>query len=332
MSIVKDFSHTFEMTLKEDLMQSPLVSIALCTYNGAVYLTQQLDTLVNQTYPNIEIIVVDDRSADDTYNILTIYAAKYPQFKIYQNEQNLGFVKNFECAVTLCNGELIALCDQDDLWHPEKIALQVANIGDSILIYHDSEFIQEDGSSMNKKMSDVVNFYRGDNPLTFLFFNCVSGHSIMMRRELLADALPLNKEHFHDWWLAYVAANIGKIDFIPQCLVQYRQHEKSDTNILGLERKADNYKFSSIHKLERITNWLAGCAAFPKNRTSKLINAFYKASAKRLKRGITFNLSRLMFKYRDAIFYIRKKSTLSKLNHIYKQIWGVGAKRLIDKN
>lgn len=313
-------------------MENPLVSIALCTYNGAAYLAQQLDSLVNQTYPNIEIVVVDDRSTDDTYAILKNYAAKYPPFKIHQNRQNLGFVKNFEHATTLCNGDLIALCDQDDLWHPEKIALQVANIKDSMLIYHDSEFIHQDGSSMNKKMSDVVNFYRGDDPLVFLFFNCVSGHAIMMKRELLDNALPLKKDHFHDWWLAYVATNIGKIDFISQCLVQYRQHDKSDTNILGLERKADNYKFSSVHKLERINNWLADCAAFTKNKEPQLINAFYKASAKRLNKAISFYLSRLMYKYRASIFYIRKKSTLSKFNHIYKQIWGVNAKKLIDKN
>src|ERR1700753_2011765 len=105
-------------------MDNPLVSIALCTYNGAVYLKEQLDSLIAQTYPNIEIVVVDDRSADDTWQLLTGYANTYPQFKIHQNAQNLGFVKNFEHAASLCSGELIALCDQDDIWHPEKIALQ----------------------------------------------------------------------------------------------------------------------------------------------------------------------------------------------------------------
>jgi glycosyltransferase involved in cell wall biosynthesis len=313
-------------------MEKSLVSIALCTYNGAAYLSQQLDTLVSQTYPNIEIIVVDDCSTDDTYTILNNYAGNYPQFKIYQNENNLGFVQNFERAVKLCTGQFIALCDQDDLWHPQKIELQVDHIKDSVLIYHDSEFIHQDGSSMGKKMSDVVNFYRGDDPLTFLLFNCVSGHAVLIKRELLNDALPLKKGYFHDWWLAYVATNIGKIDFIPQCLVQYRQHDKSDTNILGLERSIDNYKFSSVYKLEKTNAWLAACAAFQKNKNPQLIDQFYRASAKRLNHAVSFDFSRLIYKYRKSIFYIRKKGKLSRLNHIYKQIWGVNAKKLLDNN
>ena len=74
----------------------PLVSIALCTYNGAENLAQQLDTLVNQTYRNLEIVVVDDCSTDDTYAILQDYSSKDDRFRLYTNEANLGFLKNFE--------------------------------------------------------------------------------------------------------------------------------------------------------------------------------------------------------------------------------------------
>jgi glycosyltransferase involved in cell wall biosynthesis len=312
------------------MKQSPLVSIALCTFNGAEYLAEQLDTLVTQTYNAIEIIVVDDCSTDETYNILIAYASKYPQFKIYKNENNLGFAGNFERATTLCTGELIALCDQDDLWHPQKIELQVEALKDNIFVYHDSAFIHENGASMNKKMSDIVNLYRGDQPEVFLFFNCVSGHSILMRRELLVDALPLKRSYFHDWWLAYVATNIGKIDFIPQCLVQYRQHDKSDTNILRRGRKKDAYKFSSFQKIERIQTWLGYCAAFNKNKNPQLITQFYNAFAKRVNSYASFKLSVLLFKHRNAIFYIRKKSKLNMLNYIYSQIWGGKTKKLFS--
>jgi glycosyltransferase involved in cell wall biosynthesis len=309
-------------------MKKPLVSVALCTYNGAVYLAQQLDTLISQTYQNLEIVVVDDCSTDRTFAILTDYASRYPQFKIYQNEYNLGFVKNFERAAKLCSGELIALCDQDDIWHPEKIALQAGAIGDNIFIYHDSEFIHQDGSPMNKKVSDRMNLYSGNEPEVFLFFNCVSGHAILMKRELLNDALPLKKGYFHDWWLAYVATNIGSINFIPQCLVKYRQHDKSDTNILRQKRRNDKYKQSSVQKIIRIQQWLGHCAAFPKNRDSELIKEFYEAYSQRVNGYISFKLSVLLFKYRKTIFYIRKKSKLNRLNYIYSQIWGVKTKNL----
>lgn len=312
------------------MKEGTLVSIALCTYNGAEFLAAQLDTLVSQTYQNIEIVVVDDCSTDNTPAILKDYAARYQQFKVYQNERNLGFTGNFERAVTLCTGEFIALCDQDDLWHPQKIALQAAAIKDNVLIYHDSEFIHQDGALMNKKMSDLMNFYRGGEPEVFLFFNCVSGHSILMKKRLLNDALPLKKTFFHDWWLAYVATNTGTIDFIPQCLVQYRQHNKSDTNILRQRRASNNYKHSSVEKIERIHQWLGFCAAFPKNKHQAIIDEFYQAFTTRTNTYFSLKLSLLLFKHRKTIFYIRKKSKLNMLNYIYSQVWGLKTKKLLS--
>jgi len=310
--------------------QTPLVSIALCTYNGAKYLSEQLDTLVNQTYKAIEIIIVDDCSIDQTVDIVNSYAARYPQIKVFQNENNLGFTGNFEKAVKLCSGEYIALCDQDDLWDLKKIELQVRGIKDHIFIYHDSEFIHEDGSAMGKKVSDIMNLYRGGEPEVFLFFNCVSGHSILMKRELLADALPLKQSYFHDWWLAYVATNVGTIDFIPQCLVKYRQHDSSDTNILRRQRKQDKHKLSSIQKIERIEQWLAYCTDFPKNKNQKVIDQFYAAYKKRVGSYLSFQLSGLLFRYRKTVFFIRKKSKLNMLNYIYSQIWGVKTKKIFS--
>jgi glycosyltransferase involved in cell wall biosynthesis len=312
------------------MKNGPLVSIALCTYNGSRYLAQQLDTLVAQTYKNIEIVVVDDCSTDDTVAILKDYASKYPQFKIYQNEKNLGFTGNFEKAVKLCTGELIALCDQDDLWHPQKIELQVEALKDNVFVYHDSEFINDDGTTMNKKMSDLMNLYRGDQPTAFLFFNCVSGHAILMKRGLADAALPLKKGYFHDWWLAYVATNIGKIDFIPQCLVQYRQHEKSETNILQLDREKDNYKLSSEQNYERTLNWLEYCNSFKRNKDPKTIAKFYTAYRFRQNSYLSFQFGMLLFKYWESIFFMRKKPMISKLNYIRKQFLGVKAKKLIN--
>jgi len=310
------------------MKQVKIVSIALCTYNGAAYLAEQLDTLVNQTYPFIEIIAVDDCSTDGTFTILENYASMYPQFKIYQNEINLGFTANFERAVKLCNGELIALCDQDDVWHSQKIELQVEALQDNVFIYHDSEFIHEDGTSMDKKMSDLMNLYRGGNPETFLFFNCVSGHSILMKKELLNQALPLKKDYFHDWWLAYVATNIGKIDFIPQCLVKYRQHDGSETNILGLARDTEKYKFSTFQNLERTFNWLGYCNSFAKNKNPVLIGKIYRSYKTHIEKYISFELTALLFRYISTIFFISKKPILSKINFIWKQIWGLKTKKL----
>jgi len=312
------------------MKEGSLVSIALCTYNGAAFLAEQLDTLVSQTYQNIEIVVVDDCSTDTTPIILKDYASRYPQFKIYHNEHNLGFTGNFERAVTLCTGELIALCDQDDLWHSSKIELQVEALKENVFVYHDSEFIHEDGTPMNKKMSDLMNLYRGGSPEAFLFFNCVSGHTVLMKRELLAWALPLPKGFFHDWWLAYVATNIGSIDFIPNCLVQYRQHNKSETNILQLDREKDNYKRTAIERYEETLNWLAQCRSFKANKDQAFVDEVYTAYRKRESSYFAFRFGFLLLRHWHAIFYTRKKSTISKLNYIRKQFLGIKAKKLVS--
>ena len=102
-------------------MKTPLVSIVLATHNGENYLKEQLDSLINQTYPVLEIIVVDDCSTDATVDIIKLYRQKYGHIKFYQNEAVLGPVKNFEKGMVLSAGEYISLCDQDDVWMPEKI-------------------------------------------------------------------------------------------------------------------------------------------------------------------------------------------------------------------
>jgi glycosyltransferase involved in cell wall biosynthesis len=134
------------------MINDPLVSIALCTYNGEKYLSAQLDTLIAQTYINFEIVAVDDCSTDNSFQILEEYSKKYPCIRISRNQHNLGYVKNFEATLKLCKGSLIALCDQDDLWDKTKIELQVNAIDCNVLVYHDSEFINETGETMNKKM------------------------------------------------------------------------------------------------------------------------------------------------------------------------------------
>lgn len=311
-------------------MEQPLVSIALCTYNGEKFLREQLDTLVRQTYPNLEIIAVDDCSNDSTVAILKEYELLFPFLKIYQNKVNLGFVKNFEKAISLCSGDLIALADQDDIWHLEKIEKQVNAIGSHQLIYHDSEFIDVKGALLEKKMSDIFNMYSGNEPETFLFFNCVSGHSLMMKKELAETILPLKSGLFHDRWIAYVAANLGSIGFINECLVKYRQHENSDTNILKFIRK-EKTRYSrqnSVQRFEQDFKWLQRFKDFPNNKKPELMQKFYEKFTHRINTAISFGFAGLVFKHQKQVFFMQKKSSVSKLYFMLKLIWGLKLKSL----
>ncbi len=310
------------------MIQQPLVSIALCTYNGGPYIRQQLDTLVGQTYANIELVVVDDCSTDDTVAILKEYAAKYPQVKLHHNPGNLGYIKNFEKAISLTQGQLIALADQDDIWDTDKIRLMVNGIGDNMMLYHDSEFIDEEGQPMNKKVSDIRNFYSGDDSRVFLFENCVSGHCMLFKRQLVNYLTGFNKVIIHDWWLAYIACNVGSIAYLPQALVQYRQHQKASTNILRQNRGQAQTENKGLEKIESQYNITRQFAAYPYNNHNEFKQKLFMLMEDRMHSYFAFGLVWFMFINKDTLLYIQKKSAISKFNFIVKQVWGYKFKKL----
>jgi glycosyltransferase involved in cell wall biosynthesis len=316
---------------KHSMTDKPLVSIALCTYNGERFLREQLDSIVNQTYSPLEVIIVDDCSTDNTLQLITTYAERYDFIKIFRNAENLGYVRNFEKALLLCNGELISLCDQDDIWLSDKIQRQVEAIGSNLMIYHNSEFVDVSGNSLNKRMSDVVNLYRGDDPKSFLLFNCISGHSVLLKRELRDELIPFPSGNFHDWWIGYVATNLGSIDFLDDCLVKYRQHQQNSTNILKLKGKSSPKKLSNSAKnYEMRILWWKTCAEYPKNKYPVFVTQFYQEVIKGLNSYISFSFAQLLYDNRKVLFAIRKKSSLSKFAFILKEIWGMKIKRLFS--
>ena len=300
-----------------------LVSIALCTYNGEAYLREQLESIVNQSYSQLELIAIDDCSTDNTLSILKEYEANYPFIQVFENPENLGYIRNFEKALRLCSGEFIALSDQDDIWDLHKIEKQIKAIGNHLMIYHDSEFIDENGQLLNKKMSDIMNLYRGDQPEAFLFFNCISGHSVFMKKALRDELLPFPNAYYHDWWMGYVATNLGSIDCIDEHLVKYRQHQTADTNILKRKRDHSNRnQLSASMKYEKKMRWLKSCAEYSKNKNPRFIQNLYSEFMKNNTEYFSFRLAEMIYTNRSVLFNINKKSLISKLNFSLKELWG----------
>jgi len=316
--------------LPDNSTDFPLVSIALCVYNGEKFLREQLDSLVGQSYPNLEIIAVDDCSKDTSKSILKVYADKYPFLRVIENEVNLGYVKNFEKAISLCKGEYIALSDQDDIWHPDKIKIQYENIGTNLLLYHDSAFMEDNGAMIDMKMSDIIHLYRGNQPEVFYFFNCVSGHTCFFKRELVSEILPFHPEHFHDHWIAFVAVNLGTIDFVPQALVNYRQHPTTSTDILNKRKKFRRkyHENRDIKKLRKDLKWIKQCATFQKNRNPEFLNKFMTLFEERLDTFFSYEYAKFIDKHFDILYFIQKYRKSTKKAFVYRQIWGLKAKLL----
>ena len=222
--------------------QTPLVSIAMCTYNGEQFLREQLDSLINQDYKNYELVIVDDCSTDATYSILEEYAEKYSYIELHRNTTNLGFKKNFEKALGLCNGVYIALCDQDDIWYPNKVSAHLKHIGNYSLVYSEVELIDKKGQKLDEDFPSV-NLLEGKCHLSLLFGNCVTGHASMIRKNLLRDALPIPPGvNLHDQWIAFVAASSQGIKKIPKTLSLYRKH--GNNAVLRKTKKHNNSKLS----------------------------------------------------------------------------------------
>lgn len=202
----------------------PLISVALSVYNGERHLREQLDSVLAQEGVQLEIIAVDDGSSDGSVALLHEYAARDLRFRVFQNPENLGLLRSFEKAMSLCQGDFLALCDQDDVWHPQKLSKLMAVIGNHDLAYCDSEYIDDTGATRGRRISDDLTMMSGHTPLQFVFSNSVSGHAALIRRELFDAAHPFPAGLFHDWWLAMCAAARSGVVYLDDALVQFRRH------------------------------------------------------------------------------------------------------------
>ena len=303
-------------------MPDPLVSIALCTYNGERFLSGQLDSLLSQSYIDIEIIAVDDCSTDGTWNILQGYASKDKRLKPYKNENNLGHTLNFEKAISLCKGEYIALCDQDDIWETDKIASLMENVGDAMLIYHNSDFIDEQGQRIgDNSMASKHHMYDGESSLPIIVGNNIHGHAMLFAAKLKDHLSPFDKGFSHDWAIAFAAFNSGSVKYLDKILVHYRQHQYAVTDFLEQRKKEGK---SPKHGLERLgvnTVWLHYCLDFKSKKEPDITNSACKLFLDLMNGKNKFRCFLFMIKHFDLLFYTmnhKKRGFFSKINFARK--------------
>ena len=224
------------------------ISVALCTYNGARYLPAQLASLAAQRRPPDELVVCDDRSSDDTPAILAQFAAtaSFPvRWSI--NPVNLGSTRNFDRAIELCRGELIALCDQDDVWFPDKLAVMervFLQRPEVALSASDADLIGREGQSLGRTLWASVGFteseraaiLQGKGAGILLGKTCLTGATLVFRRALADLARPFAPGWVHDAWLTFFAVASAQIHLIPDRLIGYRLHPNQQ---IGLGQAPD---------------------------------------------------------------------------------------------
>jgi glycosyltransferase involved in cell wall biosynthesis len=212
------------------------ISVAMCTYNGARFLSEQLDSIAAQTRPPDEIVVCDDGSSDESADVVKAFAHRAPfAVRLEVNAKNLGSTKNFEKAIGLCQGEIIALADQDDVWHPRKLE-RIADIflrsQETVAVFSDAGMIDQESRSLEGRLWNSFFFFRKDQKRfvngqalnVLLKHPVVTGATMAFRERFRGLLLPIPANLVHDYWSSILLAACGDFQAISDALIQYRQH------------------------------------------------------------------------------------------------------------
>ena len=210
------------------------IDILLATYNGEKYVAEQIESILNQTYQNFNLIISDDCSKDNTTNILKEYAKKDKRIILHLQEKNLGVVKNIEFLLRQVKNNLYMLSDQDDVWIKEKVEKTVEKLEkeNADLVFGDLEVVDKnlntiypsfgDFMLLNKKIKKYINSYK----VNYLY-NCVTGCTVLSKKKFIDKILPLptnSKFLIHDHWIGLIVSLNGKLAYMPEKYIKYRQH------------------------------------------------------------------------------------------------------------
>jgi len=298
----------------------PLISVVLATCNGEKFIREQLDSVIQQTYPNLEIIVVDDKSTDSTTSIIEEYQQLSFNIQLHINEINIGYIKNFEKGCRLAKGEFIALCDQDDRWDLEKISKLYQAIGDYALVYADSVLCDETMQPIGSNISTRVNSTNFNSPVQQAVFCRIYGHAMLIRSSFLQKSFPFLPIIPHDWWIAYTATIHGGIGYLPQPLAYYRQHSNNVFGAVGGKKnkaaiKNSRRKEQTIAR-ERVKAFYTYC---PNHliKEKAILNQLVKTYSSF---SLANNLGRmwLFFSYYNLLLASKKRSLIRKWLFCFK--------------
>jgi glycosyltransferase involved in cell wall biosynthesis len=303
--------------------KNPTVAVVVATYNGATYLRQQLESIVQQTYKPSQIIIVDDDSLDDTLQVANNFAAHHPEVMVVQNETRIGYIKNFEKGMLIATASYVALSDQDDIWMPHKLETLLANIGDQMLAYSDSELIDANGQLLNQKMSSIKNQLAYHTPIMYAIGAWAPGHAMLFKKELVDKAAPFPALVTHDFWLGFVATCYSRVVYVNEPLVHYRQHTqnaigadttKNKTASLTMAQK----KQKARARMELLFNKVKEAGHQHEEVFEKINNSYASFSLSN-----NFKRAKLFYDHRNLILAYKKKSALLKVLFAVKMFFKI---------
>lgn len=266
------------LILGVNMYNNKKISVAMASYNGEKFIEQQIQSICSQTIIPDELIISDDGSNDQTIQIIKEMSAKYANsgiiFKLLQDNPRHGYCGNFEWAIMHTSGDYIFICDQDDVWYPDKVATVMRFFclhPEAECVFHEAELINEDGG----KIFGTFNYWTNENLLgkdsregfkinrdqyleSTISQTLAPGMSVCISKELLKTALPFPKcDGLHDQWIEFCAVLDDKCWYIPDLLEGYRLHGDNTsgnkvyrgTKLQQLKKKINRFKATGIRNV-----------------------------------------------------------------------------------
>ena len=228
----------------------PRSAVVLCSYNGERFLPAQLASLRAQSHQPDVYVLSDDASTDATWSLLQAFAdergAVGCEVLVHRNENNLGYVRHIEQALRRADAEVLFPCDQDDVWHVDKIARMLGEFARRpglLMLHGDARLVDAGGQPLGRRLfqtlevsrDEMESMHAGRGFDVLLRRNIVTGAAMAFRSALLRKALPVADEWAHDEWIAIIAATLGCVDTLEADVIDYRQH---GGNQIGVKQRS----------------------------------------------------------------------------------------------
>ena len=263
------------------------ISVAMATYNGELYIREQMDSILNQNVLPDEIVISDDNSNDSTYSILEEYQAvcNNVEIKLYKNPRK-GISSNFENAIRNTTGDIVFLCDQDDLWMPNKVGVikEIMKTNPENIVIHNSYIIREcdDGRFQKEKTNlfehanliikkedfvglDSIKVEKNKLCKLSYRYTIVNGMCMCIRRDYLMKILPFSEGDYHDKWISFCGIVDETIIATNQCLSYYRIHRNNNAGLFVTKKKKilkdriKTYNRRGAEAIKRLYIWYKDC-------------------------------------------------------------------------
>ncbi|MEG2044548.1 MAG: glycosyltransferase family 2 protein, partial [Clostridia bacterium] len=254
-----------------------MIDVLLATYNGEKYISQQIESILSQSYTDFRLLISDDKSTDNTVNIISDIMKMDSRISLFTQQENLGYVKNFEFLMGKVTNSYFMLSDQDDVWLPNKIEVSLDKIQktNALLVYSDLLVVDEKLNVINtsfwksNNLFDKITKYNCYEML--MLSNTVTGCTIMANSNLLKQSMPfpISKLVIHDYWLALMAMQKDAVAYIDTPLIKYRQHSNNQVGSGIKKEKFESFYDKRISfidkKIQQISIYIQNKQKFTKN-------------------------------------------------------------------